>query len=110
MYDFGVPEKQGSNEEWTNFSLLFRLRASLGHLWGTPGSQNGPKTSPKSLRDPSGRQFYTIVVLFLLLLPIVFVVLWVWFRQDIHTKKQSMQEAHSGKQHYIFATVLRCEP
>ena len=81
-----------------------------GHLWGTPGSQNGPKTSPKSLRDPSGRQFYTIVVLFLQVFRLIFVVVWVWFRQDIHTKKQSMQKAHIGKQHYTFATVLRCEP
>ena len=86
IFDFGVPQKQGSNEECTNFSSLFRLRASLGQLWGTPGSQNGPKTSSKSLRDPSGRQCYTIVVLFLLFFLLVFVVLWVWFRQDIHTK------------------------
>ena len=64
MCDFGVPKKQGSNEEWTNFSSLFRLRASLGPLWGTPGSQNGPKTSPKSLKDPSGRRFGTIFAQF----------------------------------------------
>ena len=26
-------------------------------VWGTLGSQNGPKTPPKSLRDPSGPQY-----------------------------------------------------
>ena len=28
--------------------------------WGTLGGQNGPKTHPKSLRDPSRPQFYMI--------------------------------------------------
>ena len=48
------------------FSTLFRLRASLVHLWDAPGSQTGPKTSPESFWDPSRASvfsdFYTIWV------------------------------------------------
>ena len=67
MFDFRVPKSWGTNGEKTNFSLLFRLQASLGHPGSPPGGdRNGPKTSPKSLRDPLGLQFFTIFAQFLM--------------------------------------------
>ena len=60
MDHFWVPPRGGTNGERTNFWSLFRVRAPLGHPWGTSGGQNGPKTSPKSLRDPPEPQFFKI--------------------------------------------------
>ena len=61
MNHFRVPPWGGTNGERTNFWWLFRFRAPLGHPWGTPGGQNGPKTSPKSLRDPPEPILFMIV-------------------------------------------------
>ena len=67
-----MPPKWGTNGERTNFWSLFRVRAPLGHPWGTPGGQNGPKTSPKSLRDPPEPHFFMIVGICLTILFIIF--------------------------------------
>ena len=48
--------------------ILFRFQHFFvsGRPWDTFGNQNGPKTSPKSLRDPSGPQFLMIFTQFLM--------------------------------------------
>ena len=65
MYDLGVPKKQGSNEEWTNFSSLFRLRASLGPLWGTPDTEIVQRPPPRASGTPPRRQCFMIFAQFL---------------------------------------------
>ena len=46
---------------------------------GDPWNQNGPKTSPKSLRDPPGRHFFMIFGKFWTPFLVVVVALWVCF-------------------------------
>ena len=39
------------------FSTLFRLRASLGHLWGAPGTKMVPRPPPTASGTPPGVNF-----------------------------------------------------
>ena len=66
MCDLGVPKKQGRNEEMTNFSSLFRLRASLGHPGSPPGTEMVPRPPPRASGTPPGRQFFMISGQFLM--------------------------------------------
>ena len=55
--DFGDPK----NRERTGVVQFFRLFFGFGRLWGSPGAQNGPKTTPKPSQDLSKPRFLLIV-------------------------------------------------
>ena len=59
---FGLPTGSLGGVVTRPFSTFF----VSGRPWDTLGSQNDPKTSPKSLRDPSGPQFFMIFTQFLM--------------------------------------------
>ena len=66
MCDFRVPKSWGTNGEKTNFSSLFRLRASLGHPGSPPGTEMVPRPPPRASGTPPGRQFLMIFGQFLM--------------------------------------------
>ena len=47
--------------EITGVGRTFRHFFGFGRLWGSPGAQNGPKTSSKPSQDPSKPRFLMIV-------------------------------------------------
>ena len=54
---FGTP----NFGERTGVERTFRHFFGFGRLWGSPGAQNGPKTSPKPSQDPSKPRFLVIL-------------------------------------------------
>ena len=52
------------NKERTRVERTFRHFLGFERLWGSPGAQNGPKTSPKPSQDPSKPRFLVIVYRF----------------------------------------------
>ena len=86
MYNLGVPSKQGTNTERTNLWSHFCIWAPLGHPWGTPGGQNTPKNSPKSLWEPPRTSISMIFKQLFMEFRLFFIAFFVHFPRDFHTK------------------------
>ena len=62
---FGGAQKTRKQRRMDELFVTFSAPGVPGTPLGHPGHRNSPKTSPKSLRDPPGRQFFMIFGQFL---------------------------------------------